>query len=256
MTVTHHSPLVYFILGLPRSGRGAIIQDLVEFEGGTDAGVYVAAHASDALSCGVDVYWEWRQDALHLPELPSTKPELLFWVSRPDQDPVDQLEAFKHWLAQAHVHLGRIFCILDCVRAYQSDRARKWYEGLIHFSDCVFLSRHQDVSGKWVSEFEKKRPPMPCLFVKPSAKGVLAHKVKVLEPFPLRLSHSFDAFDKPFWSLPEDEDDNDEEDVTPQPDPYFARKKTGQRRHPLPDVAALILDPPKPPRQPEPPIAP
>ena len=121
-----------------------------------------------------------------------------------------------------------------------------WYDCCIHFSDVVLLANRHGVSNKWVDKFKERytKQYYPCLFdfVK---KGRVANPSLILYSEVRRMTKLFDDADEFVF------DDDDEED---QPfegeeanagdlrkDPYFAKRVSGQRQNPVPDIRGLEI---------------
>ena len=160
-------------------------------------------------------------------------------------NPVDQIEAFKNYLANRGMEVARVICVVNCQLAEKNPKLFAWYEACIHFSDVVLLNQREGVPNKWMGDFKAKFEDKfyPCLF-----EFVRDGKVKnpplVLAPVARRMSHVFDETD---WvNLNDDDDeeedmeDGDEVEVTPEVDLYLERRNGGRRVHELPHIADFL----------------
>jgi G3E family GTPase len=173
--------------------------------------------------------------------------QVIFFVTNGLTDPIDQIEAFKTWVAAQGLELGRVITVVDCKLAADHPPLLAWFDGLIHFSDVVLLNHREGVSNKWMSDFELryKKLAYPALF-----EFVRNNKVHnpalILDEVALRVSHVFE--DEVEW-LVDDEEDMDEEDipdgeaeveVAAEVDPYFERLNGGRRVKELPDIRKYV----------------
>jgi hypothetical protein len=181
-------------------------------------------------------------------ELPRTATSIFFFTDGA-QNPVDQVEAFKPWLEAQGGELARVIAIVDCQLAEKNPALLAWYEACVHFADVVLLNRREGVENKWLSNFQThfKKQFYPCLFefVK---DGRVKNPALLLEPQARRMTHVFD--EEPNWVVTDsngeeidaDEEGGDDEDleVTPEQDPYLARRLGGRRVKELPDIAKYL----------------
>lgn len=253
-------PKIYFILGAAGSGRRQVLADLVadDLASGTKVACLLAqGEAASAWDqrCGQLERWTFTAEhklAARLPE-GATEVFLLFDGRR---NPVDQLEAAQEWLRHSGGELARIFCVVHCRLAEKHPALLAWYDACIHFSDVVLLHQREGVSNKWITEFRARYEKQfyPCLFefVK---DGRVKNPALLLDPVARRIAQVFDED----WAaaLPADvviEDDadeeesddaegDDEEDLLPEPDPYFARRLGGRRVREIPNIADYLEAP-------------
>jgi len=261
-------PLVYLVLGPTGSGRRALVADLI------DGGLAENEQAAIILAPGDTMppennlenrltvsNWSWAEEA-HLggvgagaeaspgiiaAEVPENV-QVIFFVSNGVADPIDQIEAFKIWVAAQGLELGRVITVVDCKLAEANPPLLAWFDGLIHFSDVVLLNHREGVSNKWMSDFELryKKLAYPCLF-----EFVRHNKVHnpalILDEQALRVSHIFE--EEIEW-LVDDEEDMDEDDIpdgeeevelTAEIDPYFERLNGGRRVKELPDIRKYLI---------------
>ena len=247
--------LVYLILGAAGSGRREVIADLIDGDSGEGSRTFVLLEKEEAADgvekkLGQVLRWRWRKDGAMEAELPEGGAERVFLVANGRLNPVDQVEAFRAWLPSQGAELGRIICVVDCSLAERNTPLLAWYDACIHFSDVVLLNRREGVSNKWVRDFEAryKDQRYPCVmeFVR---AGRVRNPALILEPSALRISQAFE--DELAWvavgedsedGAGEDEADGDEEEVemVPAEDPYFARRPGGRRLKEIPDVAKFL----------------
>lgn len=246
-------PLVYLIIGAADSGRRAVLTDLIE--GGLEANdrpvVLLSAEESaaeaEARLPRVE-RWQW-QDGFMLAKVPADASHL-FVILDGRRSQVDQLEAFKAWLAGNRLELARCLCVINCQLAERHPPLLAWYEACVHFADVVLLNRREGVDNRWISEFltHFKKQFYPCLF-----ETVKGDRVKnpalLLDPTARRVTQVFDEEQDWVFKNAEGEEideeevtDDDEEEVqaTPAEDPYFERRLGGRRVKELPDIARFL----------------
>ena len=247
--------LVYLILGTAGSGRREIIADLIDGnsgEGGRTAVLLEAGEAAEGAEerLGNVERWRWTAEGAIEAELPEGDGKIVFLVTNGRRNPVDQVEAFRAWLPTQGAELGRIICVVDCSLAERNPPLLAWYDACVHFSDVVLLNRREGVSNKWVRDFEARYRDQcyPCVieFVR---AGRVRNPALILEPSALRISQAFEeelawvAVDEDSEDgAVEDEADGAEEEVemVPAEDPYFARRPGGRRLKEIPEVARFL----------------
>jgi hypothetical protein len=249
------SPLVYFVLGTPGSGRRAIVRDLVE-NGLTpdDQALVLVAEGETAdpaearlekLPSAKLQRWQWDGE---FPDIEVPAGATVFLLADVAASPIDQLEALKPWVASRGATLARIFTVVDCQLAEKQPVLRQWFDACIHFSDVVFLNRREGVANKWLSDFIKHYTDeyFPCHFVQVKTKGDLATPLVWLDPSARRVSQYFedDYVDMSDLVIEtgDDEDEEgerveaDEEDGIIAPEPYFVRLSSGRREKEVPSL--------------------
>lgn len=245
------TPLVYFILGTPGSGRRALVYDLAENGLAPEQRALVLlaegepADAADARLAALP-HVELRRWSWAPPELPAVKCagfSTVFFFADPRGNPVDQLEALKPWLEQHGARLARIMCVIDCTLAGEKPELLPWFDACVHFTDVVFLTRRAGVANKWLSTFLKhfQSQHYPCHFLQPR-DGDIENPALVLEPEARRVT---DYFDDPVELSPEDIEGEDDvelgpEDLAPSPDPYFQRRRNGRREKEIPNLKDIL----------------
>ena len=252
------STQVYLILGASGSGRREVVADLVSDlvdRGETVATFFASSEAASDYDArlGRLERWEWTTEHVIRIERPEGA-TVMFFILDGARNPVDQVEAFRVWLASSGAELARIFCVVDCQLAHREPKLLAWYDACIHFSDVVLLNRRQDVPNKWMSDFidRFRSQHIPCL-VEYVKEGRVKNPALLLEPQARRMSLAFDedAVVLPPGVVFEDETDeeDDEEagerspddgDEPPGEDPYFQRKPGGRRVREIPDIAEFI----------------
>jgi len=261
------TPLVYLILGPARAGRRAIIADLIEggLADGETAAVLLAAGdewpddlaqpLADRATLG---HWSWAEaprlgslgveasPGIIAAEVPAGT-DVIFFVSNGRADPIDQIEAFKIWVAAQGFTLGRVITVVDCKLAESHPPLLAWFDGLIHFSDVVLLNNRDGVPNKWMSDFQERYRKLayPALFEFVRQNRV-HNPALILDEQALRVSHIFE--EEVEW-LVDDEEDMDEDDipegeaeveVSAEVDPYFERLNGGRRVKELPDIQKYL----------------
>jgi hypothetical protein len=174
----------------------------------------------------------------------------VFFVSNGRVNPVDQVEAFQAWLPTQSAELGRIICVVDCGLVQGNPTLLAWYDACVHFSDVVLLNGREGVDSKWIRDFQArfKDQRYPCL-IELVRGGRVRNPALILEPCALRISQAFE--DEPVWVTKdggsEDDagedggaEDNDDVEMVPAEDPYFARRPGGRRVKEIPDIAKLL----------------
>ena len=244
-------PLVYLVLGASGSGRREVLADLAS-EGLDEGDRPAVLMAEGEFTAEGDErlppisLWTWNGGAID-GELPADATHV-FFVTHGRISPVDQLEAFKAWLAVQGAELARILAIVNCRLAEQHPALLAWYEACVHFADVVLLTRREGVGNKWLSDFLAHFHDRfyPCLFELVKA-GRVRNPVLILDPQARRMSHVFD--EEQDWIVTgedgeplDDESSKDEEEVEAaiEEDPYFARDAAGRRVKRIPDIAKYL----------------
>ena len=252
------STQVYLILGASGSGRREVVADLVSDL--VDRGETVATFLSSSEAAsdhdarlGRLERWEWTTEHVVRIERPEGA-TVMFFILDGARNPVDQVEAFRAWLASSGAELARIFCVVDCQFVHREPKLLAWYDACIHFSDAVLLNRRHDVPNKWMSDFidRFRSQHIPCL-VEYVKAGRVKNPALLLEPQARRMSLAFDedAVVLPPGVVIEDETDEEDDDDAgerspddgdepPGEDPYFQRKPGGRRVREIPDIAEFI----------------
>jgi len=245
-------PLVYLILGAAGSGRREVLADLIADglgEGDRCAVMFAEGEATSDFDDRLPglTLWTWESNAID-GELPPGATRV-FFVTHGRHNPVEQIEAFKAWLAVQGGELARVVCIVNCRLAEKHPPLLAWYEACIHFADVVLLTRREGVANKWLSDFlaHFKGRFYPCLFDLVKA-GHVRNPALVLEPQARRMSHVFDE-EQDWIVLGAGDTDDDEEglesgeeevEVAAEEDPYLARDAAGRRVKRIPDVAKYL----------------
>ena len=239
---------VYLILGAAGSGRREVVADLIEggFSDGQGAAVLLSeSEAPDAADERLPRIgrWRWTEERTIEGALPAAEAVFFFCDGR--GNPVDQVEAFKAWLAGQGAQLARIVCVVNCALAGKHAPLLAWYDACVHFSDVVLLNRREGVDNKWLGAFQArfKDQRYPCL-IEPVKAGRVRNPALVLDTVALRMSQVFE--EEQDWvaadgSDEEDESAGDEEvEMVPVEDPYFARNPGGRRLKEIPDIAKFL----------------
>ena len=237
---------VYIILGAARSGRRAIVFDLID-GGLSESEPKTVYRATSELASPYDeqlvalsqtqvIDWEWN--SLQQTPPPSSSAGSVFFMTEGTRNPIDQIEALRSWMQRCHLSLARIITVVDCQLAERNSELSAWYHACIHFTDYALLNHRETVAEKWIRAFQRKyqRECYPCLFgyVK---KNKVGNPVEVLDPEPRRISHYFDEIDA-VDTLEIDEENLPDEvmDLTVPDDPYLQRLPSGQRKITIPDI--------------------
>lgn len=247
-------PLVFLILGAADTGRRGVLADLIDGGlGEKDRPAVLLAEGeatseADARLPGVGL-WTWADGAIDA-SLPAGATHV-FFLTHGRVNPVDQIEAFKDWLAGQGGELARVLCVVSCRLAEQHPPLLAWYEACIHFSDVVLLHRREGVANKWLSGFLAHFQDQfyPCLFEMVKG-GRVKNPPLLLNAQARRLSHFLD--DEQDWIvtgmdgevIADDEEAEDEEEVlaAPEEDPYLAKDAAGRRAKRIPDIARYLED--------------
>lgn len=245
------SPLLYFVLGTPGSGRRQIVADLALNGLATgDKAVLLIPELEKPTASLIPVSsWAWNEGAIEA-DIPAGATHA-FMLADPALNPVDQVEALVAWLPASGARIGRVFTVVDCAFGHAHPDLFAWFEACVHFSDVVFFTNTAGVPGSWLVEFEKhfKKLFYPCLFERP-VKGEVSNPALVLETMALRMTPAFEdefALTTPemaFEDEDEDEDGDDDplvEEDEPLEDRYFARNGgAGNRVIVVPDIAPFL----------------
>lgn len=207
-----------------------------------EVGKWDGLAAVNRAGCQVQTY-EWKGTGLDFGQVSG---ECVFIVADGLADPADSVEAVYEWLQGSEYELARVICVVDCHKAHEEEKLIAWYDCCIHFSDVVLLANRHGVSNKWVDEFKERytKQYYPCLFdfVK---KGRAANPSLILLSEVRRMTKLFDDADEFVF------DDDDEEDQPfegeeanagdPSKDPFLAKRGSGQRQNPVPDIRSLDI---------------
>jgi hypothetical protein len=234
------SPLVYLVLGIPGSGRRAILRDLVEDGLPAGAGILVFMPEGEAgggpgLPEGVETV-PWRLDGATARHGRIASPaDRIFFLAPGGADPADTVEAVAQWLRHNDCRLARILTVVNCGFLKENPEAAAWHDACIHFSDAVLLARRETAGNRWVRDYEKRfrKDRYPCVF-ELAKKGRVENPARVLEPEARRLSLHFDELEP----LADDGMEEAPEDL--REDPYLKRLESGQRARPVPDIRKLL----------------
>jgi hypothetical protein len=245
-------PLVYLILGAADSGRREVLADLIA--GGLDDGAKPAVLLAEGEATSEAdaklpnlTLWTWADGAIDA-ALP-TGATRVFFVTQGRSNPVDQIEAFKPWLAAQGGELARVLCVVSCQFAEKNPPLLPWFEACIHFSDVVLLHRREGGANKWLSTFlaHFQDKFYPCLFEMVKG-GRVKNPPLILDAQARRMSHYLD--DEQDWIvtgadgevIEEDEEADDEEEVqaAPEEDPYLTKDAAGRRAKRIPDIAKYL----------------
>ena len=243
-------PAVYFILGLPGSGRPEVVRHLIEdgLPEGAAVTVYHAAgdEAPTALAGkpGTTLRryaWAEGKMAVRDDQAGVGEPETVFILADGRASPIDQLEALPAWLAERGWKLTRILLVVHCGLAAAHPEVEEWHAACGHFADGILLNRREGLPNAWVQEFRRKFTeqchPGLFAFVK---NGRVDNALLLLFPEPRRLSLVFDELD-PLDDLDPKEDlPEDVLTLENKPDPYFERSPSGQRRKSVPEVIRYL----------------
>ncbi|TVP79789.1 MAG: hypothetical protein EA353_05410 [Puniceicoccaceae bacterium] len=236
------APLIYFVYGIPQSGRREIIFDLIE--GGiptSEPVLYFRPQGEspspfdqqiEALSNVSVVEWSLKDSKISHGKI-SAAPQKIIFLAPGTSDPADCAEALKQWSEHNQCRIARIFTVLHCQFLKDRPEARAWFDACIHFSDIVLLNRREEAGNKWVKDFEddykKTRNPARFVFVK---KGRVANPAEVLDPEARRVSLYFDEL----IPIEEDEFEDEHQPDDLKPDKYIERLESGQRAKPIPAI--------------------
>lgn len=239
---------MYLVLGAAGSGRREVLADLIRDglgEADRPAVLLSAtewADPSDGMLAGAG-RWRMAEGNAVEADFPSEATHV-FIVFDGRMNPVDQIEAFKSWLADRSSEVARVICVVNCQLLEANPKLFAWYEACIYFSDAVLLNRREGVPNKSVGDFRGKfeHKFYPCLF-EFVREGRVKNPALVLAPVARRMSH---VFDEQEW-IAVDEDDNEEEsddgdevEMKPEEDPYLERRNGGRRVHEIPVIAEYL----------------
>ena len=251
--MSEEKPLVYLILGAAGSGRREIVADVIDGGMDKDASpvVFVAEGEIESSPDSLKpVAWRWNDAGEIDPSWPAGA-TVGFFISDGRGNPVDQVEAFKPWMAAQGVELARVVCVIHCNLIAAHEPLMVWHDSCIQFTDIALLNRREHVDNKWLSDYQSRfaKRYIPCL-VEMMKKGRVKNPGLVLDQQTRRISHWFDADETDDWKtlvshledvIIEDEaaDDLDEE-VTEDEDEYLARHVGGGRKKVIPNIAEYL----------------
>lgn len=233
---------IYYITGSPKTGRRAVLFDLID--GGFEASeaIVVAlskseqADAFDSKLAALENVTMIRYEDLQSLEYPQA--EVIFIITEGLANPADAIEDFQKWLLYSGHNLARIIFVCDCALAERESHLSAYFDCCIHFADVVLLNHRENVSQKWLREFEKRYRDQhyPCLFENVK-KGRVKNPGLVLDPVARRASLIFDDIDA-IDQLEIDEDNLPDEpiDLVAPEDPWLKRLQSGQRAKPVPKL--------------------
>lgn len=247
-------PLVYLILGAAGSERRDVLADLID--GGLAEGDKPAVFVSQGEVATDDSpklprLSLWSRDGETIDAALPKDATHVFFLTDGRDDPIDQIEAFKPWLAAQGGELAGVICIVNCQLLEKHPTLMSWFEACIHFADVVLLTKRDGVPNKLLSDFigHFQKQFFPCVFeyVK---NGRVKNPALVLDPHPRRVSHFFEEEQE--WVITNDEgEEMDEEDessgedeeeihAAPAVDPYMVRDAAGRRQKRIPDIARVL----------------
>ena len=251
-------PLVYLILGAVGSGRRELLEDMID--GGLDekdrpAVILPAGEGDRALVANAPdlrlpstSFWTWEAGTIS-GSLPAGATHV-FFVTDGTRNPVDQVEAFKPWLAAQGGELARVICVVNSQLAEKHPPLLAWFEACVHFADIVLLNKREGVENKWMSGFlgHFKKLYYPCVF-EMVKDGRVQNPALILEPEARRMTHVFDeeqdwiftdSEGKEIDEQEEVEDEDEEIEAKPEEDPYFVRRSGGRRLKEIPDISNFL----------------
>lgn len=249
---------VYWMLGIPGSGRRRLLVDLIQtgFEAGERVGVLIddaepGAAATDALEelTGVGVVaYRTNPDKSLAVDLPEDPPETLFVLFNGARNPVDQVETWKAWMDPRRFQLARVITVVHCAFLSAKPETEPWFDACIHFSDVVLLNRREQADNSWVEAYRQrfKKRKLPCI-VEYVKKDTVDNPAYILEPEARRMSLALEDWEETpesFEGIPieieGDADAIDDEDDPIPPDPYLERMPGGRRRKVIPNIIDFL----------------
>jgi len=242
--MSDEKPLVYLVLGAIGSGRREVVADLIA--SGLDAADTPVVLTAESEGGTDETTWRWNDDGEIESAWPATA-RVGFFIADGRGNPVDQVEAFKTWIAGVGVELARVICVVHCRLLHANPPLLHWYNACIHFTDIVLLNQRDGVENKWMSDYQLSfgKRHLPCL-VDLVKKGRVKNPALVLDLQARRWSHWFDEEDEDDWksyvSDPDtimiDEDDvgATEQDEEQEEDEYLTRHLGGGRKKIIPDI--------------------
>src|SRR5471030_1817085 len=123
-------PLVYLVLGAAGSGRREVLADLIAggmADGERAAVLLSAAEAPDEFDARLPGLNRWTWHDTHIAATLPAGVARVFFVTDGRASPVDQIEAFKPWLAAQGGALARVLCIVHCRLAEQHPLLLAWF---------------------------------------------------------------------------------------------------------------------------------
>ena len=156
-------PQVYLIYGISDSGRREVIFDLIESGIDHDKTV-LYFRPEEEPCCSFDKKLEalenvsvvtWKLSATTIKHEPvKASPQKVIFLAPGNCNAADVAEALKKWMNGNQCQIARIVTVVHCAFLSQNMNALPWFDACIHFSDVILLNRRENVSNKWIKDFE------------------------------------------------------------------------------------------------------
>ena len=129
-------PLIYFVYGLPNSGRRKIIFDLIE--GGMPSSekvLYLRPKDADPSTFDEQIEslvnvealgWELKNCEIIHKKI-SKSPKIIVILAPGVSNPADCAEALNLWADHNHYRIGRLITVVHCSFLAKQPKARSWY---------------------------------------------------------------------------------------------------------------------------------
>jgi len=150
-------------------------------------------------------------------------------------NPIDGLEGIPDRLINEECTLGRIIAVVDLAKIERRAELTAWLDMLIHFADVLLMENSHEVSPAWLTALKKKFKGMPLLPVEwPLSRKSQMTVGEIIYPEARRITQYFEEQIKEEISIFVGEDDDEEEIVDEDEDPfvaekYFSRDAAGRR---------------------------
>lgn len=196
--------------------------------------------------------WEHHFPSAEFFSNPQFKGYTVFWLLDPNENLADSIENVVEILDDAEIAPAKVLTVVDCQAAEAHSVVQKYYQACIHFSDVVLLGNREDVSQKWLREWQEsyRKACYPCDFHMIKKGGNLVEAQQIFYPDIRRITQVFDPSDEEValdpMLLPEWEASFDPDDETGQPpptesDPWLARHPNGAREQIIPDISPYTV---------------
>ncbi len=244
----------YLVIGTPTSGRRGVIWDVITKTTADDefCGVFISENEAPAASdkriaaaqnAGIIRYKDADDAMEKIASLDSGKFTRIFFFADATRNLADCMEDFKRLVDAGHIRLARIWGVLDCeLLCKLPDEVQPYADALAHYSDCLLLSRRENVSNKDVAEIKSRyeKQCLPLVFEYVDVNFHVAHPIELMIEEARRVSMLFEDFD-PVDDLDIDEDNLPEEpfSLERKPDPYLEKLQNGLRKKPIPDLSKI-----------------
>jgi hypothetical protein len=196
--------------------------------------------------------WEHHFPSAEFFADPQFQHKTVFWLLDPKENLADSIESTAEILEDAEITPAKILTVVDCQATEKHSVVQKYYQASIHFSDVVLLGNREDVSQKWLREWQEtfRKGCFPCDFHMIKKGGHLVEAQQIIYPDIRRITQVFDPPEEetavdpmllPEWEASFDPEDEEELPPPTESDPWLARHPNGARQQIIPDVSPFTV---------------